>query len=101
MEVFAVLLVFVVVSLALGLIPARIAASKGHHFVTWWLFGSVLFLIALPCSLLVGPRTRVLQLEFGEKLVKCEHCAALISFNATQCHLCGRDVEREIDSWQS
>jgi cytochrome c-type biogenesis protein len=41
--------------LLLGLIPAYIARRKGRNFITWWLFGFVLFPIALPMALLIKP----------------------------------------------
>lgn len=36
----------------IGLIPAAIAHSKGHNFALWWLFGSMLFIFALPMAIL-------------------------------------------------
>lgn len=52
MEVLLVL----VFAAVLGLLPASIASDKGHSFVGWWLFGAVLFIVALPCALLVGAK---------------------------------------------
>ena len=43
--------------LLLGLIPAYIAYRKGRNFLTWWLFGFVLFPIALPVAFLIKPET--------------------------------------------
>jgi len=40
-----------VAAIILGLIPAGIAASKGHNFLLWWIFGSLVFIIALPSAL--------------------------------------------------
>jgi hypothetical protein len=39
----------------LGLIPAFIARKKGRNFFHWWLFGSVLFVVALPAALYIEP----------------------------------------------
>lgn len=40
----------------LGLIPAYIAKGKGDpQFGSWWVFGSAMFIVALPAALLVGP----------------------------------------------
>jgi hypothetical protein len=38
--------VFIVV--VLGLIPAAIARHKGRNFFLWWLYGSVLLIVAIP-----------------------------------------------------
>ncbi len=38
-------------ALLLGLIPAFIAKRIGKRFIDWWLFGSVLFVVALPLLL--------------------------------------------------
>jgi cytochrome c-type biogenesis protein len=47
-------ILLVVVSLALlGLIPAFIARQKGRNFLEWWLFGTGLFPVALPMSLML------------------------------------------------
>lgn len=43
-------------SIPLGVIPAIIASNKGHFFWGWWLFGTLLFVVALPVSLLISPK---------------------------------------------
>lgn len=48
------ILLMVIVGLSiLGLIPAYIAKRKGRNFLDWWFFGSVLFVIAFPASILI------------------------------------------------
>lgn len=42
----------------LGLIPAFIAHKKGRNFFAWWLFGTVLLIVALPAALFIRPRRR-------------------------------------------
>jgi hypothetical protein len=39
--------VFLVVAALLGLIPAFIAQSKGRSFGGWWLYGFLLFIVAI------------------------------------------------------
>jgi cytochrome c-type biogenesis protein len=39
----------------LGLIPGFIAHRRRHNFWTWWIFGSTLFIFALPLSILLEP----------------------------------------------
>ncbi len=78
----------------MGLIPAAIAQSKGHEFVRWWLYGSALFLVALPHSLLLRPNPKGIedrQLNSGT-LRKCPHCAEIIKREAVVCRYCGRDL---------
>jgi hypothetical protein len=67
----------------LSLIPAEIARRKGYSFAGWWLFGMVIWIVALPAAVLVGesPTTR-----------RCPHCRELISVWASACPKCGRDV---------
>lgn len=45
----------VMLAVILGCIPGAIAQRKGHDFVEWWIFGSLLFIVALPMSLATGP----------------------------------------------
>jgi hypothetical protein len=41
-----------VYSLIAGVIPASIAARKGHSFLKWWAFGAALLIIAIPMALI-------------------------------------------------
>jgi cytochrome c-type biogenesis protein len=47
------ILIGIIAAMSLGLIPAMIAKRKGRRFIDWWIFGSVLFVIALPLALTV------------------------------------------------
>ncbi|MFN2556128.1 MAG: hypothetical protein ABR592_04535 [Nitriliruptorales bacterium] len=40
----------------IGLIPAAIAHAKGESFAAWWIFGAILFIVALPAALFLEPR---------------------------------------------
>lgn len=44
-----------IVAALLGLIPASIASTKGRSFGTWWFFGAMLFIVALPMALMMKP----------------------------------------------
>jgi hypothetical protein len=74
----------------LGLLPAYVASSKGYSFATWWLFGGLLFIVALPLALMAKPNELALT-ERGDAR-KCPHCAELIKCEANVCRFCGRDV---------
>ena len=72
-----------ILAVLLGLIPAAIAQSKGQNFVIWWLFGAALFIVALPCALLMGP-------SGGKR--RCPFCAETIRTEAKVCPHCQRDL---------
>jgi hypothetical protein len=76
MESFIVL----VVVLALAVIPASIARSKGRSYVKWYIFGFFLFLPALIASLVVEARK------------PCPACSSSIPRKANICVFCGADV---------
>jgi hypothetical protein len=52
-----------VAAMLIGLIPALVAKVRGVAdgpglgFVEWWLFGALLFIVALPCACLTRPRS--------------------------------------------
>ena len=59
-----------------GLIPAFIASSKGHSFEGWWLYGSLLFVVAFFHALMVGYARRCPQCAEGvrQEAKVCPHC---------------------------
>jgi hypothetical protein len=69
----------IVLVICLGLIPAKIAESKGRQFALWWLYGICLFIVALFHSLII------------KKIKNCIDCAAVIPFEARICSMCGKD----------
>ncbi|PJA32322.1 MAG: zinc ribbon domain-containing protein [Zetaproteobacteria bacterium CG_4_9_14_3_um_filter_53_7] len=70
----------------LGIIPAVIAQKKGRNALLWWVFGTLLFIVALPVSLLIKP------LPPQEAGKKCPKCAEYIKQEALICKHCGSDV---------
>ncbi len=73
-----------VVACLLGIIPGVIASKKGHSGALWWVFGSLLFIVALPSSLLMAPAERSHR--------QCPHCRSWIDRLAAVCARCSRDV---------
>ncbi len=62
----------------LGLITAAIAKSKGRSFFLWWIYGALLFIIALIHILLVSPKD----------VKKCPACAETVKAEAKICKHC-------------
>jgi hypothetical protein len=75
-----------IIGILLGLIPAMVAQKKGHSLVAWWVYGSLLFLIALPHALLLKPETKqVEQQQAAPGFKKCPFCAEMIKPDAKAC----------------
>jgi hypothetical protein len=78
----------------IGLLPAFIAQSKGRSFVGWWIYGALLFIVALPHALMLKPDRRELDaraIDTGD-LRKCPSCAELVRREAKVCRFCQRDL---------
>jgi hypothetical protein len=84
---------FLVFAVLIGLIPAMVARSKGRDFVPWWIYGSLLFIVALPHALLLKPELKqVEQQQAAQGLKKCPFCAEMIKPDAKVCRYCSRDL---------
>ncbi|HCC8021689.1 TPA: zinc ribbon domain-containing protein [Klebsiella pneumoniae] len=86
---------FLVVAALLGLIPAFIAQSKGRSFGGWWLYGFLLFIVAIIHVLFVPSlNSSVAAVADSQGPMRdCPYCAEPVKYQATKCKHCGSEIE--------
>ncbi|WP_047130017.1 hypothetical protein [Xanthomonas arboricola] len=69
----------IIICCLLGIIPAAIANAKGRSFVGWWIFGALLFIVALPLAILAPQDNAAIERDaLASGMKKCPACAELI-----------------------
>ena len=83
-----------IILLAIAVIPAAIAKSKGRSFLLWYIYGVALWIIALIHSIVLKEDTSQTTRESitGRSLKKCPFCSEFIDQTATVCRYCGKDL---------
>lgn len=76
---------FIAAAAVLGLIPGWVAQARGYSFVTWWIFGTLLWIVALPISLMLPDRAHV----------RCPYCAEQVMVEAVVCPHCRSRLDEE------
>jgi hypothetical protein len=74
----------------LGIIPARIAERKGRSGFGWWIYGTTMFVVALPNALVLKDRDDAA--EFVDAFRPCPSCSKTIRSDARYCRFCKRNV---------
>ena len=89
------MLVYFLIGLLAACIVGAVAGSRGRSGFGWFLYGLLLWPLALIHVLVLPKRAEVLerrQLALGEAR-KCPHCAEIVRPEARVCRFCGRDLE--------
>jgi hypothetical protein len=74
----------------LGVIPAWIAERKGRSGFGWWIYGTTMFVVALPHALLLEDTDDAV--DFVDEFRPCPSCARTIRADATYCLFCKHHV---------
>lgn len=90
----------ILVAVLLGLIPAFIAKNKGRSFIGWWIYGALLFIIAIIHVLLVKDKVsndaQPKKADIDSGMRTCPFCSELVRANAIKCKHCGSDISESV-----
>jgi hypothetical protein len=91
----------ILLAACLGLVTAAIAHKKGHNPFTWWLAGSLFFIIALPLAIILEPKQDVVdERKLRRGMKQCPDCAELVKQDALICRFCRHEFRTVIERSQ-
>jgi hypothetical protein len=77
----------------IGVVPAAIAKSKGRSFALWWAYGTALFVLSLPHSLIIRATDEAIaRAVLAGRMKKCPNCSEAMRTAEKLCPNCGRDM---------
>ena len=89
---------WLILAVLLGLVPAAIASKKGYSFGRWWAYGTLLWIVVFPVSLLLKRKDGQAfpDANGGQPatLDKCPDCGHEVSTRAASCPHCGAPVQQ-------
>jgi hypothetical protein len=84
---------FFLLAVLIGLLPAYIAKNKGKNFIVWWIYGALIFIVALPHSLLMKPDLKSIEADaIADGAKKCPFCAEIVKKDALVCRYCHKEL---------
>ena len=81
---------FIIIAAFLGIITGLIAQSKGRSFAAWWLYGTLLFIIAIVHVLVIPSKNN--ESKSLDSMRKCDYCAEPIRIEAVKCKHCSSEL---------
>lgn len=89
--------IFIFWFVVFGVVTAAVAKSRGHEPAPWFVFGGLLFIVALPLAFFLTPP----GLERNAAQRACPYCGRKINSGAHQCPACGRGQPQTATTSQS
>jgi hypothetical protein len=80
----------------LGVITGAIAQKKGESFMAWWLFGTFLFIVALPLIIIKEPKSTIHRTQW---IKNCPHCGTTLHSRIVKCPKCNHTL-MNLSSWE-